>query len=179
MPGALAVTRQGPGDIVGEQTERDHVLTPVRSAGVGAQQRLACESGPLGDPLRREIAGRREQVDPLEAEAVKRPPAGKPHRPRRVASATRIGGEPVADLAPEVLPGEPEDRHRPEQAPEVVAGDDRKRGGRAGAQGRAALEQVRLRVDLAVVLGDTRPAGDLRVLAGTDDRVDVIVTPRA
>ena len=129
------------------------------------------------DALRGDVARRREQIDPLEPQAAEPPGAGERHGTRRVAGAARVGRQPVSDLAAQVLPGEPQDRDRAEQSAEVVARHDRERGRRAGVQGRVTFEQVGLGVDLAVVLRHSGPASDLRVLAGTHDRVDILVAP--
>ncbi len=150
-----------------EQAERDHVLAPVWPRAC-SERSSASRVKPARSATRwdGDVAGGREQVDPLEPERLKRPAADEPHargwrarrrgRRARASSRPRLGGAPRRGA-----------ESRPSRAGgEVVAGDDRERGRRAGVQRRTALEQIRLGVDLAVVLGHSRPAGDLRVLAG-------------
>ena len=153
-----------------EQTERDHVLLSVLAAHVGAQDRLARESGSLGDPLRGDVAGRGQQVDPLESERAEAP---------RADQADRAGGVP----RPAGRGAPASSRPRPGGAPSRAASarssraarcsggvHDRERRGRAGEDRVVALQQVRAGVGLAVVVGHPRPADDLGVAAGLDQR---------
>ena len=81
---------------------------PCRGARLGgpagAQHRLAGEPAPLGDPLGGRVAGRRQQLDPLEPELLKAPCADHSDRAGGVARAAGARRQPVADLAAQLVP---------------------------------------------------------------------------
>ena len=106
------------------------------------------------------------------------PLADQPHRARGVALAAGVGGQPVADLGPQVLPGEAHQRDRAQQLARrrrrrsQTARSSRRtsrHSAPAGRRGRRPRHTGR----------DPRPAHDLRVLAGGHQRGDVGVAPRS
>src|SRR5579875_3766700 len=145
---------------------------------MGAQHRLAGESGSLRDRLRAQVARGGEQLDPLEAELADPPPADEAGRPGRVPLAARPGAEPVAHLPAALGPG---DAHQGDRAEQDAATRlrDRQREAPGGPQRLLAGCDVRARVIQAVGAGHARPAGDLRVLAELGERFGVVLAPRA
>src|SRR2546421_12539748 len=139
---------------------------------VGAQNTLALEPDLLSNPLRSAVVRVGDQLEPLESEIFERVLAEKPKCSSRYTTASRVGGAPIADVAGARIVHAHSDRSddtSPLGNGELLAPDSRN----------LPLDE-RARVFLRVGTRDDRnPVLNLGVVAGVDDRRNIVQSPRA